>query len=229
MIKTGQLITGAQLPPEEKLAENLGISRSTLREALGHLETQGLISRRQGIGTFVSIPSGSGILGGLERLEPFRDLAITAGKEPEVVQRTVETVGASEEIAGLLKIEVDTKLVRVKSVEAINDICYMYLDDYIIPGETTRQDLTKTPESVLVYLLEERIPPLSYSRSEIFAIEANEDIARHLAIPVGKPVLNLVETYYATSGKILGVGIVYFVTDNFRFYVTRRAVSRRSL
>ena len=73
MIETGQLKTGAQLPPEDELAKSLGISRSTLREALGHLESHGLIARRQGIGTFVSIPTGPGFFGGLQRLEPFRD------------------------------------------------------------------------------------------------------------------------------------------------------------
>jgi len=72
MIETGQLKTGAQLPPEDELAKRLGISRSTLREALGHLESHGLIARRQGIGTFVSIPTGPGFFGGLQRLEPFR-------------------------------------------------------------------------------------------------------------------------------------------------------------
>ena len=78
MIETGQLKTGSQLPPEDEFAAKLGISRSTLREALGHLETHGLIARRQGIGTFVTIPSSPGFFGGLQRLEPFKELARTA-------------------------------------------------------------------------------------------------------------------------------------------------------
>ena len=40
MIESGDLKTGSQLPPEEDFAVQLGISRSTLREALGHLETR---------------------------------------------------------------------------------------------------------------------------------------------------------------------------------------------
>ena len=45
-IESGELEPGSQLPPEDVLASSLGISRSTLREALGHLETHGLIARR---------------------------------------------------------------------------------------------------------------------------------------------------------------------------------------
>ncbi|MCX6026842.1 MAG: winged helix-turn-helix domain-containing protein, partial [Chloroflexi bacterium] len=71
-IRSGRFKPGEKLPSEDELSDRLGISRSTLREALGYLETHGLISRRQGIGTFVTHPYGTGLIGGLERLEPFR-------------------------------------------------------------------------------------------------------------------------------------------------------------
>ena len=45
---------GTRLPSEEKLAEELGVSRLTARAALGELESRYLIRRRQGSGTFVS-------------------------------------------------------------------------------------------------------------------------------------------------------------------------------
>lgn len=45
---------GAKLPTERVLAESLGISRATLRQALRRLEDDGVIVRRQGDGTFVA-------------------------------------------------------------------------------------------------------------------------------------------------------------------------------
>ena len=53
MISDGQLGDSGRLPPERDLAETLGVGRRSLRRALGVLEGEGHILRRQGRGTFV--------------------------------------------------------------------------------------------------------------------------------------------------------------------------------
>lgn len=55
-IRAGKLVPGSRLPPERDLAESLGVNRMTLRQALDVLETDGLLVRRQGAGTFVAEP-----------------------------------------------------------------------------------------------------------------------------------------------------------------------------
>src|SRR5207253_8975006 len=49
----GKLRPGDRLPPERELAARLQVSRASVREALRSLELQGLLSRRQGSGTFI--------------------------------------------------------------------------------------------------------------------------------------------------------------------------------
>jgi len=57
-IRLGVLVGGDRLPPERELAETLGVSRVTLREAIGALRAAGLIESRRGRGggTFVVSP-----------------------------------------------------------------------------------------------------------------------------------------------------------------------------
>lgn len=53
-IRSGRFAPGQSLPTEAKLAELLGISRNTIRQALGELEEEGMVERVQGRGTFVT-------------------------------------------------------------------------------------------------------------------------------------------------------------------------------
>ena len=56
LIASGEWREGDRLPPERQLCQDFGVSRATLRQALGELEERGLISRHQGRGTFVTRP-----------------------------------------------------------------------------------------------------------------------------------------------------------------------------
>ena len=53
-IMQGVYKPGDQLPPEDQLAAGFGVSRTTIRSALGNLETLGYIQRIHGAGTFVA-------------------------------------------------------------------------------------------------------------------------------------------------------------------------------
>lgn len=50
---TGQVEPGAALPPERDLATQLGVSRTTIREAIHELTLKGIVRRRQGSGTIL--------------------------------------------------------------------------------------------------------------------------------------------------------------------------------
>lgn len=224
MMESGELPIGSQLPPEGELADLLGISRSTLREALGHLESYGLVSRQQGRGTFVSAPQGRGFLGGLERLEPFRYVAEQAKKNHKVVERIVDHNLELPEIQDELKLGADKKFHRIQVVESIDDVRCMYLEDYLIADNFDPEKMVDYEGSMLTFLIENREPPLANSHTKIFALSADEKVADKLHVEEGLPILHLYETYYDATGEILGVGYLYLVTEFFYFYVTRRVM-----
>ena len=54
MILDGELVPGDRLPPEKELSERLGLSRSSMREAIKALEVIRVLDVRQGDGTYVT-------------------------------------------------------------------------------------------------------------------------------------------------------------------------------
>ncbi len=61
LIRSGELRVGSRLPSEPKLAEMLGVSRSSLREALKGLMFLGLIKARPGYGTYIQSSLGRAV------------------------------------------------------------------------------------------------------------------------------------------------------------------------
>jgi GntR family transcriptional repressor for pyruvate dehydrogenase complex len=59
VIESGRLAPGARLPAEREFAEQLGVSRPTLREAIGSLKARGLVRVVHGRGVFVADPETS--------------------------------------------------------------------------------------------------------------------------------------------------------------------------
>jgi GntR family transcriptional repressor for pyruvate dehydrogenase complex len=76
LIRDGDLLPGDRLPPERELAETIGVSRSSLRQALKILSSMGVISQRVGSGTRLN-PVGASILS-----EPLRFLVLLAAISP---------------------------------------------------------------------------------------------------------------------------------------------------
>lgn len=76
LILEGVLRPGDRLPPERELAESMGVSRPSLREALADLEARGLIATRQGGGSHVAELTGEAFSPALIELFAGHDRAL---------------------------------------------------------------------------------------------------------------------------------------------------------
>lgn len=87
LIRNGHLKSGDQLPPQDELAKKLGISRTSLREALAELSYRGVIASIHGRGTFIceqSIHAGN-MMESRQILEPkVARLAAERATEDEI-------------------------------------------------------------------------------------------------------------------------------------------------
>lgn len=76
LILRGILRPGERLPSEREMADRLGVSRPSLREALSDLQEAGLLTSRAGAGVFVADVLGSAFSGALVRLFSTHDEAV---------------------------------------------------------------------------------------------------------------------------------------------------------
>ncbi len=212
---------GFRLPSEPILAKQLGVSRATLREAMRTFETQGLIRRRQGAGTFVvgRIPV---IESGLEVLESLQTMAARINLDVTPGEIVITEFMADAEHAVAMKVSVGRQLVRVSRVMRADSRPVAYLvdtlpEDILHPVELT----AKFNGSVLDYLLQ-RGDPLTVSRADIGAIGATADVAKMLEIQRGDVLLQIVAKLYSSSGKIVDYSFSYFLPGYFKFHVVRR-------
>jgi GntR family transcriptional regulator len=213
---------GERLPSEPALAQQLGVSRATLREAMRTFETQGLIRRRQGAGTYVSHPS-SVIESGLEVLESIETMAERSGLQVAMGELKAERHTASADEATQMGLATNSDLTQISRVMHAEGRPVAYLIDLVPVDILTPEDLSGDfTGSVLDLLLQRGDHDLISSRCEINAVTASHHVARALGIQRGDVLLWFGATLYSSAGRVVDYSFSYFLPGYFRFHVVRR-------
>ncbi|MGD9092658.1 MAG: GntR family transcriptional regulator [Anaerolineales bacterium] len=222
----GRLISttepGDRLPSEPILARELGVSRATLREAMRTYETQGLILRKQGSGTFVVHPTQV-IESGLEVLESIETMAERTGLAVSMGKLEFEHRPASSDEVKAMDLAADTNVLHLSRVILADDRPVAVLVD-IVPEAylSSREVESSFTGSVLDLFLSRGTPTLISSRTEINAVTATPKEARKLCIQRGDVLLCLVGYLYGGNGEVVDYSFSYFLPGYFRFHVLRR-------
>lgn len=213
---------GARLLTEPELAKQLNVSRATLREAMRTFETQGLIYRHQGSGTFVIHPSQV-IDTGLEVLESIETLSKRIGLEVAMGDLKIEHRPADKEIATALSLQLGEQVLHVSRVIHAEGRPVAYLIDILPESLLPAAELaTGFTGSVLDQLLKRGTPALVSSRCEINAAQATVDVAKAMRIQRGDVLLRFVAYLYTTNGQVADYSFSYFLPGYFNFHVIRR-------
>jgi len=222
----GQMISGTKpgqrLPSEPALAHDLGVSRATLREAMRTFETQGIIRRRQGSGTYVNQPPQV-LETGLEVLESIESIAERSGLSVEMSELSVQYRKARQDECKNLELEPGKDVIQVSRVIYTESRAVAYLID-ILPSHILDPEELKNGfnGSILDLLLQRGQPDLFVSRTEINAVPATSLVARALGIQRGDVLLCFIADLYSTAGQIVDHSTSYFLPGYFRFHVVRR-------
>jgi GntR family transcriptional regulator len=213
---------GEKLPAEPELAKQLGVSRATLREAMRSFEGQGVIRRRQGVGTFV-VSQPPILESGLEVLESIESLAHRIGLDVSMGDLHIRSVKAEPQHVEALHLPAGAPLIEVRRVILTGNRPVAYLVDTLPEDVLTPADLEQGfTGSVLDLLLRRGSPQLHRSIAEVRAAAASSEIARRLEIQRGDVLLEFVARLCSIEDRVIDYSLSYFLPGYFRFEVVRR-------
>src|SRR5437764_338299 len=130
-IETGKWQLGDQLPSEPQLANELGISRATLRESVRLLVSNGLLDRRHGVGTFVARVPTPMIDRGIDELFGASDAIAQMGYAPTTGACQVALIDAPQHVATELRLVHGAPVCHIRRLRLADGRPVMVCDDYI--------------------------------------------------------------------------------------------------
>ncbi len=221
-IQNAVFAPGSQLPPEKDLVSSLGVSRTTVREALRVLEQQGLIVRRRGLGTFVvetpmmkDLSSNSGITAMIRE----------AGYVPESHLGTVRHEHASKKLAATFPLLIEgTPIIVIERIRTVNRRPVVWSVDAVpseLRGPSALQRYDPTSQSIYEFFATDLLIRVTRGLAELRPVAATKDLASKLSVRRGSPLMCLTQTDYDTNGRAVLFSIEYHVPNAFRFLLNR--------
>src|SRR5258708_18240753 len=191
-IEAGTIAPGQRLDNELELAEQLGVSRPTVRQARQRVAQKGCVVRGRGLGTVVVAPR---IPRPVALTSLYDDLAV-AQRAPTTAVLSLEEIAASDEIAQVLSLAVGTPVLSIERLRFADEtplaIMHNYLPAKLLQGRT-EADLEQTR---LYEILRRQGLPLHAADQVLAARRATAPEARLLQAPRSATVLTMTRTAF---------------------------------
>lgn len=223
-IESGEYAAGAALPSERALTEVYGVSRPTIRDALGVLRSEGVVTAEHGRGVFVRPPRALRRLAAdrLSRAARERDQGAFLGDTQAgdwVPSSTVRVYfeKADPDTAELLGIaEGDEVTVRDRLMKANDEPVQIAVSR--LPRDITRDTAMEdknTGPGGLYARLEDAGHTLGKFSETIAARMPTADEARLLALGEGTPVITVTRLAYDATGRAVEVNAMTLAADRY--------------
>jgi GntR family transcriptional regulator len=213
---------GGRIPPETELATNLGVSRTTVRDALSRLEHEGTIYRRQGAGTFVNEP-GLQIRSRLEEIWSYEQVLEDHGYVPSVRVVSSQVGRADSPTRKALNLDADATVLIIEKVFREDENPVMVTVNRI-PTEIVSDAEYADDQAMPVYeFLEDHCDrTLGYYLSEIIPVSLDAEKAEVLGVEPGTLAISFDEIGFDQNNEPIVRATSYFRDDLLRFRLIRR-------
>ncbi len=204
----------SQMPSESQMMAAFGVSRITIRQALGDLQKEGLIFKVMGKGSFVAKPKA---FQSLSKLQGFGEAMAPSGYETYSLLLSAREVEASQLVAQRLELRPGDAVFEIQRLRYLNrepisvDVSYfsMALGQRLVQEDLAARDIFVILENDLGH-------NLTHADVQIEAISADESLARHLGIAEASPLLRIERLTFADERPI-DFEFLYYRGDAFQY------------
>ncbi len=217
---------GGRLPSERELIDRSGLSRVTVRAAVGILERDGWLIRRQGLGTFVANPVKQELGSGVRTIT---EVLTSSGVTPQVDALSHRVIDAPPRIAETLGLS-NVLCINRRFRDGELPLALLRPTFCLPPGlgQAVEPLISKAPGAETVHTMEstytmweQRLGArIAGARHEIQATGASLEVAGALNLTLGSPVLVLERPSYTYDDKPIEVVDFHYRPERYRFSVT---------
>jgi GntR family histidine utilization transcriptional repressor len=204
-IRVGEWSSGVRLPSENELVQTLGVSRMTVHRALRELSSQGLLSRVQGVGTFVAPPQTRSEL--LE-VRDITDDVVSRGHAHHARVVTLEAIRSSADMASSFDVRPGARIFHSIVVHSEDDVPVQLEERYVASAfapDYLEQDFTRQAPGK--YLL--GIGQPTEVDHVVFAILPDKRTQRLLKIAANEPCLMLTRRTWIRGAPVTKSIFIY--------------------
>lgn len=213
-ILSGKLKPDQVLPPEKELGQEFGVSRITVRQALLSLESDNLIRREQGRGTFVSFRNDRNLQ---FRLYGTVDDLFQLGEKTTLKLHSKKLIQPAPEIVQDMKLGEGEKVFLFEGIRHLYDGHTAFFKAYI-PEEIGKKIQLEAPDRPLFIERVEReaLETVRRSLQVTSASTADKTMATLLQVKKGHPLLVVKRIYFSKSGRALEMAVTSFPGDAYQ-------------
>jgi GntR family transcriptional regulator len=216
-VREGEWSGDAPMPTEQDFSASFGVSRVTIRKALNMLQEEGLVLRQQGRGTYALAPparrqSRANMSGLLENVADFE-------QHTKVRVLSFARVSLADEPARLLECQVGTQALKIVRVRSDSQSPFSYTTTYVPePQASLLDEATLGNRTVSSALGQAGVTTVS-AEQRLSATAAGVEVARHLRIDVGAPLITLTRVMRDESGRPVEAIQALYRPDKYEYRV----------
>ena len=212
---------GERMPSEAELIAAYGVSRITVRQAFELLVNDGLVYRRRGSGTYVSVPL---IEHGLNRIISFSEDMQRRGLHPSTQVIAARLEPASEEIAARLDIEPGVELAVLERLRLADGEPMSVEKSHLIYHQCPGLLDTDFSTTLLHEALRDRYGiRLTRANQAVRAVAADKMLAGRLHVHAGAPLFYIERVSFRQAGIPIEFLQIYHRGDRYVLYNELRA------